>query len=176
METKNSENTGNHKEEENLQKFFDEEQYSTLVLATAAEEEKQDDAVKDLLTLLKSRESLEKDATLAMIKKENATRLLINSIKKSKKPEDKMILVAACWESGLAFKGHCGFFMELALDTDPFVSMEAITVLEQNMEDILPEEVKPYMDKLAEVVAKGHTNAVLLSDLQYVLRERLQGE
>lgn len=164
--------------EENPEKYFNEEQYNTVTIGAEGEKTvsplKDADFVKTLLSLLDSGNPQDKDNALDLLKKENAVDYLMEAIRITQSNDKKAILLAACWETGLSFKGHHDFFLEYALHINPLVSLEAITVLDTNREFIPKEEMQPLMDKLGEAVAKGHDNAGLLEDLKLALFEQLK--
>jgi hypothetical protein len=129
-------------------------------------------AVKQLIELLGSHNSEHKDAGLELLKNEKSTSFLLEAITETEHKNHKAVLIAACWESGLDFKGHELFFIDLALDTDLFVSLEAITVLDsiENMESPV---VKELLKKLNEANLSKHPNEPMLSDLKLTLEEKI---
>lgn len=167
--TKNTEN-----EQKNIdpEKFFNEEEYNTIKIGIEAEAEKRKDSPMELVELLASKTIGEKDAALNLLKKENAVSLLVDAVKECKNPKNKSLLVAACWESGLDFKAHLDFFAELIHDEDLFVSIEAITVLSENIGDIDKNKAQQLIDTLGKA-AEDHFNAALIQDLIESLKSHL---
>jgi hypothetical protein len=100
----------------------------------------------------------------------------MEAVKATANNDKKAVLLAACWESGLDFKGHHNFFMEYALHSNPLLSLEAITVLDTNRETIPQEDLQGLIDKLNTAVEKGHDNAALLDDLKLALFDQLKGD
>ncbi len=162
-------NSDNKKKGINPEKFFNEEEYNTIKIG-AAEEKKKSDAANEMLALLASKTIGEKDAALNLLKKENAVSLLVDAVKECKNPKNKPLLVAACWESGLDFKTHLDFFAELAQDADLFVSMEAITVLSENIGDIDKKQTQQLINTLSKA-SEDHFNTQLIKDLVENLKQ-----
>lgn len=154
----------------NPEKFFNEEEYNTIKIGAEAEEKKQNDAAKELLALLSSKTIGEKDVTLDLLKKEKAITLLVDAVKDCKNPKNKALLIAACWESGMDFKAHLDFFASLIPDSDLFVSLEAITVLAENIGDIDKTKAQELINSLSKT-AEDHFNAQLIQDLVENLKQ-----
>ena len=153
-------------------KFFNEEEYNTIKIGTAAEEKKKSDAAKDILALLTSKTIGEKDVALDLLKKEKAVNVLVDAVKDCKNPKNKALLVAACWESGMDFKAHLDFFAELVHDEDLFVSLEAITVISENIGDIDKAQAQKLINSLSKA-AEDHFNAALIQDVIENLKSHL---
>jgi hypothetical protein len=154
------------------EKFFNEEEYNTIKIGSEAETKKESDAAKDLLTLLASKTIGEKDIALDLLKKEKAVTVLVDAVKNCKNPKNKALLVAACWESGMDFKAHLDFFAELVHDSDLFVSLEAITVLSENIGSIDKKQSLELINTLNKA-AEDHFNAALIQDVIESLKSHL---
>ena len=118
---------------EEVKKFFDPENYSTVIVA---KEEEGTESVKDQITtlieLLSSKDAKEmKHDTLKILKEENGLDMLIKAINKAKNASVRQNLVAACWESGLDASKQFSFFVNLALEDEFAVALEALTVIEE---------------------------------------------
>ena len=146
------------------EKLFNEEEYITMKIGGEEENNKKSDPAKDLVALLASKTIGEKDIALDLLKKEKAVTLLVDAVKDCKNPKNKALLVAACWESGMDFRAHLDFFADLASDADLFVSMEAITVLSENIGEVDPKQAKHLIEVLIKP-AKDHFNSQLIIDL-----------
>jgi hypothetical protein len=144
-------------------KLFDESQYNTIKIGGKADDKKQGES-NELISLLTSKIAAEKDAALVLLKKEKAVNLLVDAVKDCKNPKDKALLVAACWESGADFKNHLEFFAELVQDADLFVSLEAITVVSENIGGIDKNQAKQLINIL-EKAASDHFNSALINDV-----------
>ncbi|HXB40267.1 MAG TPA: hypothetical protein VNZ49_06970 [Bacteroidia bacterium] len=157
---------------------FNETEFNTIIVGKEGGESplNDDNFVKTLLNLLDSGNTEDKDSALDLLKKENAVIYLIEAIKAMQNNDKKAVLLAACWETGLSFKGHHDFFIEHALHVNPLISLEAITVLDSNLPDIPKEETQALIDKLAAAIAKNHDNSALLEDLKTALEGHLNGE
>jgi hypothetical protein len=143
-------------------KLFDESQYNTIKIGGAADDKTKGES-SELLSLLTSKIASEKEAALVLLKKEKAATLLVDAVKNCKNPKDRALLVAACWESGADFKSHLEFFAELALDADLFVSLEAITVVSENIGDIDKSQAQQLINILEK--ASDHFNSALINDV-----------
>lgn len=153
-----------------LKKYFNPEEYVTKIVGSTDDsniDNIMEEKISAIVSLLTDPENKElKEETLLTLKKENAGDLLITAIFNSKMKQKKHILVAACWESEINFSSQVPFFVNLALDTDYLVSLEAITVIE-NMEG--PFNVTHVNEGIIKVkeYQKSITSekAVLLNDL-----------
>ena len=133
---------------------------------------KDEAAIKQLIELLGSRNSEHKDAGLELLKNEKSIDFLLEAITETEQKSHKAVLIAACWESGLDFKGHEVFFTELALDNDLFISLEAITVLD-TIENMEVANMKEALKKLNDKNIAKHPNEPMLSDLKLSLEEKI---
>ena len=146
-----------------------EEEANAEVEKTAETDEQ---AIKQLIELLGSHNSEHKDAGLELLKNEKSVDFLIEAIGHAEHKNEKAILIAACWESGLDFKGHEAFFADLALDLDLFVSLEAITVID-SIEYMEVAAMKEILQKLNDKNITKHPNEPMLSDLKLGLEEKI---
>lgn len=163
--------------EENAEKLFNEDEYNTISVGAEGTVSplKEENFVKTLLNLLDSGNTEDKDSALDLLKKENAVDYLVGAIRAMENSDKKSVLLAACWETGLDFKGHHTFFMDYAVHVNPLVSLEAITVLDSNRETIPKSDLPAMIDKLSAAIEKNHDNAALLDDLRTALSEQLKG-
>ncbi len=166
------------KTEENAEKLFNEAEYNTVTVAAEGTVSplKDEGFVKTLLNLLDSGNPEDKDSALDLLKKENAVDYLVEAVKATQNNDKKAVLLAACWESGLDFKGYHAFFIEYALHPNPLISLEAITVLDTNRETLAQAEIQPLVDSLGAAIEKNHDNAALLEDLKLALLDQLKSE
>ncbi len=134
--------------------------------------EKDEAAIKQLIELLGSHNSEHKDAGLELLKNEKSIDFLLEAITETEHKNEKAILVAACWESGLDFTGHEAFFADLALDNDLFISLEAITVLD-SIESMEKAAMEGILKKLNDKNIAKHPNEPMLSDLKLSLEEKI---
>ena len=134
--------------------------------------EKDAAARKQLIELLGSHNSEHKDAGLELLKNEKSINFLLEAIEETEHKNEKAILIAACWESGLDFKGHEDFFADLALDNDLFISLEAITVLD-NIEGTQKAMMEEILKKLTAKNIAKHPNEAMLNDLKLSLEEKI---
>lgn len=158
---------------EDLKKYFDENNYITKIIgatndtpATSAKE----DVIDSLITLLTFPENKAfREEALLILKKEKRGDLLIRAVQSAE--TDKHKLIAACWESEINFNNELPFFVDLALNEDYLISLEAITVI-GTME--APFEQAILQESIAKVkVAQSQRSderAVLLNDLRDTLQ------
>ena len=139
---------------------------------TDKKSEKDEAAIKQLIELLGSHNSEHKDAGLELLKNEKSIDFLLEAITETEHKNQKAILVAACWESGLDFKGHEDFFADLASDNDLFISLEAITVLD-SIESMEKAAMEGILKKLNDKNIAKHPNEPMLSDLKRSLEEKI---
>ena len=101
-------------------KLFDEKEYATIIIGSEGMSKK-DTSNADYVTVLVSGKSTreEKDEALIVLKENNAQSFILNAIAKTKNLEQKALLIAACWETGLDFS------------KDYAVSFEAFTVIQE---------------------------------------------
>ncbi len=156
-----------NEEEFDPKKLFDKKEYNTLIIGREGFTKGEHD-IADVLESL-----FEKDLTRAMresifsqLKEMNAVDMLVNTIKETKNTDQQAILAEACWESGLDFKEHYLFFVELACSEHFHLAHEAITVLEYN-------ETRPSAEIIHQakeiVSASKSSHQVILNDLLTLL-------
>jgi len=133
-------------------KLFDEKEYSTIIIGGEGMTKKDTNAA-DYLSIIVSpqRTREEKDEALIQLKENNAQTFMLNAIAKTKKPEQKALVVAACWETGLDFSNDFPVFIDLICSNNFGVSLEAFTVI-QEMESEIPEgQLKNGLELLRKV-------------------------
>lgn len=152
-------------------KLFDEKEYSTLIIDRNGFNKKQNEAADFVEALLDKKTSrAEMEEIFRGLKDANAQQLLVDSIAAVKKPAEKAVLAAACWESGLDFTGHYLFFAELAAGSDFQLAMEALTVVE-NCEGALDEATLAAAIKIAQ--NSTSENKELTNDLLTAIQSRI---
>jgi hypothetical protein len=122
-------------------KLFDEEQYHTLVIDRDGFSNKQNN-VADLIYVLLEQDSTreEKDVIYSKLKELNASAILLESLRTSEKTDEKIKLLAACWESGIDFSKELVYFAELVCHPNFELAVEALTVAE-NIETLSSDKV-----------------------------------
>ena len=83
----------------------------------------------------------DKDQALLILKRDDGKEMLLSAIADKAFRDNRNILIAACWESGLDFSKYLEVFVVLVLTGNYTECMEAATVIE-NMEDELPEDIR----------------------------------
>ncbi|MBS1645841.1 MAG: hypothetical protein JST67_00730 [Bacteroidetes bacterium] len=138
----------------------------------APDTDKAETSTQQLIALLSSHDHNHKDAGLELLKNEKSIPFLIDAITQTAEKKQKAVLIAACWESGLDFKGNEAFFTSLALDIDMFVSLEAITVLDTM--DIELATAKNITAQISDAALLKHPNKDMLLDFKNNLLEKIQ--
>ena len=157
----------------NPEQLFDEEQYSTVIVGNDAASKKDLDNA-DFITILVSPKTSreEKDQALIKLKENNAQAFMLSAISKTKNPEQKAIVIAACWETGLDFSKDLLFFVDLVCSNDFIVSLEAFTVIQEIMEqEIEASQLQKALDLLKVV---KEPNAEVTDAIDFI-DQRLNG-
>lgn len=152
-------------------KLFDEKEYSTIIIGGEGLSKK-DNHNADYVTVLVSNRSSreEKDEALKLLKENNAQAFMLSAITKTKNPEQKALLVAACWETGLDFSKDYLFFIDLICHENFAVSFEAFTVI-QEMEAEVDENTLHKALDILNTCAKG--NEITLNDAKELIQQKL---
>lgn len=154
----------------NPEKLFDEKEYATIVIGSEGMSKK-DISNADFVTLLVSSKSTreEKDEALIALKENNAQDFIISAISKTKNLNQKALLIAACWETGLDFSKFYSTFIDLIKHENFAVSFEALTVI-QEMEAVIDEAtLKLSLDTLKKVKEPS----VTVTDAIHLLEQKL---
>lgn len=138
-------------------KLFDEKKYNTLIIDRGGFNKKEN-STADLLEALLDKDITrqESEAIFVKLKEKDAQIMLVDAIKTAKLLDEKAVLTAACWESGLDFSTVFLFFVELACSADYRLAMEALTVVE-NCEGKIENEVLLKALETAQSSASKHT-------------------
>jgi hypothetical protein len=113
-------------------KLFDEKEYATIIIGSEGMSKKDISNADFVTALVSSRSSREeKDAALIALKENNAQSFILNAIAKTKNLEQKALLIAACWETGLDFSREYAVFIDLICHDNFIVSFEALTVIKE---------------------------------------------
>ena len=84
------------------------------------------------------------------LKNKESVPFLVEIIKKSKDSEILPPLVACAWENGLDYSEHIEFFIDLVIEEDLLASIEAFTVVEENIEKINASKRNEFIKKIAK--------------------------
>ena len=113
-------------------KLFDEKEYATIIIGSEGMSKKDTNNADYVTVLVSSKSSREeKDAALIFLKENNSQSFILNAIAKTKNLEQKALLIAACWETGLDFSKDYAVFIDLICHTNFLVSFEAFTVIQE---------------------------------------------
>jgi hypothetical protein len=158
-------------------KLFDEENYSTIVIKNNETEEpienkkkSKPDLSKTILALLEA----DKTELLKTLKNIKAQDTIIELIKTSNNKNLLPKLVALCWESGLDFEKQCNLFFDLSVGDDIYVSIEALTVLENIEKYNSLKELEEGIDKLKKAITSNHSNKIMIEETRLQLFEKLK--
>lgn len=153
-------------------KLFNEEEYSTLLIKREGFSKSQNSSADLLEGLLEPNITrAESEEIFSKLKDANAVEMMIDAITCAERIEEKTVLTAACWESGLDFTNQFLFFVELACSDDFKLAMEALTVAE-NVEGTIDENT---LSKALEIAQNTKSkNEALLVELIRVIKDRVQ--
>jgi len=158
-------------------KLFDEKWYCTIVIKNQEDEAPIEKKKKSKISLSDTILSLidtNKTELLKTLKDVKAQETLIELIKNSIDKDYLAKLIALCWESGLDFSKHATLFFELSLNKDVFVSLEALTVLE-NIEHFATKEILHLgIEQLKNGVNSNHPNKGMLENTRLLLFEKFK--
>ena len=153
-------------------KLFDEKKYSTLIINREGYSKKENSAADLIEGLLEPNITRsESEEIFKKLKDNGSTGILVEAIKNAGRIEEKRILTAACWESGLDFSKDFLFFVQLATSADFQLAMEAITVVE-NCEE--PIDAGTLHSALDIAVNSKQNNESLSEDLIANIRLRMK--
>lgn len=154
-------------------KLFDEKEYSTLIIGENGVSKK-DTNNADFLAIIVSpdRTREDKDEALKSLKENNAQTFMLSAIAKTKKPEQKALLIAACWETGLDFSENYLTFIDAICSDNFHVSFEAFTVI-QEMEAEIPKDT---LEKARIILNKVTNPGVSVSDAKELIEGKLNLE
>ena len=107
---------------------------------------------------------------LGELKGSKSVELLVNAIDSTATETVRHFLVQACWESGLDFSAHLGFFVDLAINDNYLVCLESLTLIENLNTSVEPQELLDYTDKIEEWLSRNSDEKdPLLQSLKEVL-------
>lgn len=154
----------------NPEKLFDEKEYSTIILGNETGSKK-DGENADFITVLVSPKTSreEKDEALKALKENKAQAFMLSAISKTKKPEHKAAIIAACWETGLNFSKDYLFFIDLICDENFHVSFEAFTVI-QEIENEISKEI---LTKALATLNNAKNPSIYVDDVKQLIEEKL---
>lgn len=155
-------------------KLFDEKEYATIIIGSEGMSKK-DTSNADYVTVLVSSKSTreEKDAALLALKENNAQSFILNAIAKTKNLEQKALLIAACWETGLDFSKDYMAFIDLICQENFIVSFEAYTVIQEMEAEIDQSTLQKALDLLNKNT-KG--NEITVNDAKDLITQKLSAE
>ena len=134
------------------EKLFDEAEYSTLVLGsenTLKKDTSSIHAIEVLISKTNSRE--EKDEALILLKENKAQGVIVNAIEQLKKVEQKISLMASCWETGLDFDSYFLTFVDYTMHSNYHLALEAFTVIQEMEAEIDAKRLQTALAKLQVV-------------------------
>ena len=79
-------------------------------------------------------------------------------------------MVCSCWQNGLDYSGYIPFFTEMVLFSDYETSIEAFTVVEENIDSLNPGSRNEILDEIKKSLSKiSEEKLALVSELQSVV-------
>ena len=125
-----------------------------------------------LITNNRNREVLSAARTIFFdLKNPESVEVLKNIIDETTDKDTKQVIVAACWENGLNFSVHLSFFVNLVLDEDYLISIEAFTVIENMPGPFVNEDVQQCLDTVYNWLdGPGSENEGIVNSLLEVLK------
>lgn len=133
-------------------KLFDEKEYATIIIGGEGMSKK-DTSNADYATVIVNTKSTreEKDEALLHLKENNAQTFILSAISKTKNLDQKALLIAACWETGLDFSKDYLIFIDLICHENFIVSFEAFTVIQEMEAEIDTATLNTSLAKLKKV-------------------------
>jgi hypothetical protein len=151
-------------------KLFDEKEYSTLIINREGFNKKENNTADLLESLLEKQSRQESEEIFKKLKEANAQKMMVNAIKAASMNNEKTLLTAACWETGLDFSDYFLSFVELATNDDFQLALEALSVVE-SCEGTISETILTNALEIAQT-AKSK-NPTLVNDLIENIKSRI---
>lgn len=134
------------------EKLFDEKEYASIIIGSEGISKKDTNNSESIAILINSKSTREeKDEALKQLKENKAQAFMINAITKTKHNSHKVMILAACWETGLDFSAYYPFFIDLICVNDFSVSFEAFTVIQEMDAETDNTTLKTSLTKLKQV-------------------------
>ena len=151
-------------------KLFNEEEYSTLIIGREGLSKKENTTADLLEALLEPNITRqESEEIFSKLKDANAQKMMVDAIQAAEKVNEKTILAAACWESGLDFSAYFIDFVKFATHDDFQLALEALSVVESS-EGVQTEQTLSKAMAIAE--SAKSKNPDLVADLIENLKSR----
>lgn len=110
-----------------------------------------------------------KSDVLSILRNSKADKFLVDLIGMKEYAKNRKELVMACWESGIDFTLHLDFFVEIALNSDYPIVLEAFTVIDE-MRGTFDELQKNSALSKLEIPSEDTDKQALLN----LIRDRIQ--
>ena len=151
-------------------KLFDEKEYSTLIINREGFNKKENNIADLLESLLEKQSRQESEEIFKQLKEAKAQKMMVNAIKAAPANNEKTILTAACWETGLDFSDYFLSFVELAVNDDFQLALEALSVVE-SCEGTINEST---LTNALEIAQNSKSkNPTLVNDLTENIKSRI---
>lgn len=152
-----------NQETKGQENYFNPEKYNTIIVKKT-NDQNSPTKKNDLLSGLRSIET--KNDILKLLREEGKGKdILIGALISSSSTEDKATITAACWESGIDFSDQIDHFLEITLNEELPVVIEAITVIE-NIEPSKLKKMEPEIrKKLSDSAGNKNERGQLIKDL-----------
>lgn len=129
----------------------------------------------EIMTLLKGRYSNEIEQAVFRIlndlNEQSSAETVMENLPDYEEEECFHQLISSCWQNGLDYSQHLAYFIDIALKKDFNSSFEALTVIEENVNQLEDDERESLVSKIE--LAKSNVSIEkrsLLKELQSIVR------
>ena len=110
------------------------------------------------------------DAFFNDLKEQDCVVPVMEFLMNNKEMEYIKNMVCSCWQNGLDYSGYIPFFTEMVLFSDYETSIEAFTVVEENIDSLNPGSRNEILDEIKKSLSKiPEEKLALVSELQSVV-------
>lgn len=145
---------------ENTKKYFNPDQYNTVIVNQESKKNSREQNKEQLIELLTKTENKDtrEDALKRIKQMPNALETLIKFIDKYKSSDQKIPLIAACWESGIDCSPRFSYFINLAIKEDYLCCIEALSVIDGIEQPVNEKELNDCIELLNSAIEKEKSN------------------
>ena len=115
-------------------------------------------------------------ALLDDIKDNRVVPELLKAIKNNKYSDEKNILIASCWKSGLDFSHNLDIFLDLFSNDEFTVALEAYSVIEYNIAGLSADAIESHFNQIKQKSKNLSSDRKALSDDLISMFEHGQSE
>lgn len=111
------------------------------------------------------------------LKSQASAKELAQAIRKNKQRSLLSHLVAACWKNGLDYTEFIDDFIDVFIQHDYLIALDAFTVIENSTRYLPGDSLEPRIDRLKNHVSEMDDNKkVLTRELIYILRKKTEDQ